>query len=670
MVRTTRFRSLAVIPPPPSYDPSSYKPFDDHVSRTIDQILNEEGSFESAMDEDWSVLHGGDSPGVSIRPTQQSDKDAKESRFFSKTPASTDLGTTAKEKRKPVAKRNITVIDLDSDSADEETSLEVNGQDPKIVANDAPQAGHEAGNESPKDDQHHNDVDVSMDMWDPMNQAVERVVEPSISIDPVTADEEDAIFASVDTSQRDHLLHYLASHPFMQNSVQPVPRSARRSFVNEMRQEATAAGMDETAVDRLIEYVRKLYLEELGVEPQTLPGGLDEIRFGEEIDDDHLEGVRHRKSRKRSLDLGERTDAKKKKRKKDDKRASKEVTGSSLQSAMQREVSARLQDAESLENPRKLQDEENDAVVPGVGYDNHEPAAGSRVDESLKVTDTADHAPQDLMEQVLQHEEPAGRDVPRVEHTTIEANGSSVSLREQPMGELELPDRQANTTPQVPDRNILVDNSHSEPELPPNNATLRRGSKDKGDKNVEKEKPLKKSKSKKNHCSIEIHADENPAGENRPSLLSKPESTPKSVRDPSITMLEANQHGHREERRHTKECSKEDKENGARDISAGIVRQSPPAGTDRETKSESTERQSRKLANWRKKERKKMKKRNSQLELKDNPPMNAQVPEPSSTLPPTSIPASISGPKTPNKSSKKFKFPELSPNPAEWDLDF
>lgn len=670
MVPTTRLRSLAVVPPPPSYDPSSYEPFDDHVSRTIDQILNEEASFESVIDEDWPVFSGGDSPSASIRPTQQSDKDLKESRFFSKTPASTDMGTTAKGKRKPVAKRNITVIDLDNGSEDDETSLEVNGQEPKEVADDVPEAENEADNESPMDDQPHNDVDVSMDMWSPMSQAVDGVTEPSISIDPVAADEEDAIFASVDTFQRDHLLHYLASHPFMQNSVQPVPRSARRSFVSEMRREATTAGMDETAVDRLIEYVRKLYLEDLGVEPQTFPEGLDEIPFGEEIDDDHLEGVRRRKSRKRGLDSGERTDSKKKKRKTDDKKSSNEISGSSLQSTMQRDVSARFQDAESLQNPRKLQDDENDAVIPDAGVECHDSAADSRVDEPLKATDNADHAPQDVMEQTLQYEEPAGRDVPRVEQTTIEANGNTVSLGEQPMGELELPGRQADTTPRAPDKSILVENSHSEPELPPNNATLRRGSKDKGDKNVRKEERPKKSKSKKNPRSIEIHADENAASENHPSLPSKPESTPKFVRDASTTMLEANQPGHREEQRYAKESSKEEKENGVRNISGDVVRRSPPAKTDRETKTESTEKQSKKLANWRKKERKKMKKRNSHLGLKDNPPMNAQVPEPPSTLPPTSIPASISEPKTPNKGPKKSKFPELSPNPAEWDLDF
>jgi hypothetical protein len=49
---------LAVIPPPPSFDPSTYKPFDEEFERTVDRILSEDASFES-KDDDFPVYSGG-----------------------------------------------------------------------------------------------------------------------------------------------------------------------------------------------------------------------------------------------------------------------------------------------------------------------------------------------------------------------------------------------------------------------------------------------------------------------------------------------------------------------------------------------------------------------------------------------------------------------------------
>lgn len=668
MAPTPRLRSLAVVPPPPSYDPSSYEPFDDEVNRTIDQILNEEASFESSKDEDWPIYSGGDSSSASSRPTPHCDKDVKESRFFSQPPTSNSTKLKG-GKRKPVAKRNITVIDLESDSEDDVAPINTNGQEPKEATDEVPDVGNEADNESPMDNQPQNEVDVPMDMWNPLSQGVDGVVEPTISDDATDA-EEDAIFASVDLSQRSHLLHYLVSHPFMQNSVQPVARSARRSFVHEMRREATTAGMDETAADRLIEYVRKVYLEDLGVDSNPLPEGLNETPFGEEIEDDHLEDARRRKSHKRELDSGERTDSKKKKRKKGDKKHSKEMPGPSLQSALRQEVSERVQATESSPRDDKRQDDEKDAAIPGAGGARQNSDTGSKGHDSLKITRNGDQALQDAIEQMIQHEKSAALDTQHADDTNVAANGNAVSLEKQPTREPGQPVQQTNNPSPEPEKSIVAESSHSEPDLPPNHAQLRRGSTDKENKKVRKEDPLKASKARRTSRSIEIHADENAISENQPSIPSKPETVPKAVHEAPITKLEANQNGHREEReRNVKESSKEDKENGAQDASADIVPESPLAKTKQEMKAVPVEKESKKSANWRKKERKKKKKRHSHLEIQDKPQTDDQAPEPQ-PMPQPSVPVSIPDPVTPKKSSKKSRSSDLSPNPAEWDLDF
>lgn len=663
MAPMTRLRSLAVVPPPPSFDPSSYEPFDDQVNRTIDQILTEEASFESTRDEDWPVYSGGDSSSASNKPTSHNDKDAKKSRFFSKPPAPN--GTKGKGKRKPVARRNITVIELESDSEDDVAPPNTNGHEPTEATDEVPDAGNEADNESPMDDQPANDADVSMDMWDPMSQGVDGVAEPTISDEPA-ADEEDAIFASVDLSQRNHLLHYLASHPFMQNMAQPVSRSARRSFVKEMRREATTAGMDVMAVDRLIEYVRNLYLEELGIGPQPLPEDLDELPFGEEIEDDHLEEVGRRKSRKRSLDSAEQTNSKKKKRKKEDRKSSKELSESSLQSALQQHVSEGIQAAESsLQDSFKVQDDEKGAVKPGSAVDNQDLAAGPWDDDHVK--ENGDHALRDVTEQKRQHEEPPILDVQHTEDTTMKVNGGSVPLEEQPMGDLGLSGQQRDKKPSAPDKGI-VESSHSEPELPPNHAQVRRGSKDKGNKKRHEEPP-KSSKTKKASQPVESHPSESALSGNLSILPSKPEPASKPLPEPSSTLLETSQNGNREEqRRDVKKSGNEGKENCGQNTSVDVVQHSAPAQIQQEMELDITEQKSKKHKNWRKKEKKKKKKRHSYLKLQGNPPIDDQASEPQPM--PAPMPVSLPEPSTPQKSSKKSKFSVLSPNPDEWDLDF
>lgn len=648
---------LAVVPPPPSFDPSSYEPFDDEVNRTIDQILSEEASFESSRDEDWPVYSGEDNSSASNHPTLYTRKEVKESRFFSKSPATN--GTKVKGKKKPVAKRSITVIELDSDSEDNTAPRNTNGQGSKQGKDNDPDPGNEADNESPTSDQTPNKVNELMDLWNPLSGGDGGAPESSTNDDAVVA-EEDVIFASTEPSQRDHLLDYVVSHPFMQNRVQPVQRSARRHFVSEIRREAASAGMDDTATDRLIKYVRKLYLEEVGVKLQTLPEGINDVPFGEEIEDDYLEKDHRKRSGKRRLDHGEQMESKKSKRKKE----RKETSTPSLQSALQQEVSRRIQAVKSSpQDPLKCEENEKHTVSPGHTMD-----VDSHRDDRFPVTENGNHALRDVVQPGIQRNEATAVDLEHTQNTTIEFNDNSVVLGETRVEKADLPSRQPDDAPQGPDMVILAESSCSKPEMSPTYARLTRKPKMRKNKETENEEPGEATKVSPPKAAHPNDMVINPSQANLPSKL---ESVSEPAREVSIITLEASSNGHPEkQRRDVKASSKQFKENGSQGSPVIIVRQSELSDAEREMRTELPEGQSKKLLNWRKKERKKRKRRQSRLECQGNPPTDHQAHEPQPTPAKSPIPVAISEPKTPNKSPGKSKYPDLSPNPAEWDLDF
>lgn len=104
--------------------------------------------------------------------------------------------------------------------------------------------------------------------------------------DPVLM-EENIIFSSVEPSRRDGLLHSVVSHAFMQNPEIPVRRSVRRRFVKDMRKEAASAGMPHAGIDTFIVYVRRLFMENIVGVPADTTGDVRNLKFGEEIDDEH-----------------------------------------------------------------------------------------------------------------------------------------------------------------------------------------------------------------------------------------------------------------------------------------------------------------------------------------------------------------------------------------------
>lgn len=633
---------LAVIPPPPSFDPASYQPFDDEVNRAIDQILSEEASFESSRDEDWSHT-GEDSPSVSSRDTSHNDRDVKKSRFFSK-PSATH-GTKAKRTKKPVAKRNITVVALSSESEDNSPHPDTDG---------------EAGKEDEPDPG--NETDVSMEMVDPPNASASGVPGPNVDDEAVVA-EEDAIFASIADDKRDHLLHYLVSHPFMLNGVQPVQRSARRHFVDEIRKEAALVGMDDTSINRLIEYVRKLYLEDVGVPFQPLSEGLDDVPFGEEVDDDRLEKVRRRKARKRRLTYPEQVESKKSKRAKK-ARSSNEVSELSLHSTLQRDISQRI--TSPLQDPAQGQiEEKHDASLNAVDI-GHAPERNPHLDDPKQVSEKEENNINTVKPE-NQHDRSAASDSNQARSHFVEKHNDSVRSREKRIKKA-LPSRQRRNAPQIPDMTVSTGSSQSEPELPPTNGLLIRALQDKNSKQAHEK--AQGEAIKESSLLTADHANDPVISGGRASLPSKPGSASKPARETSITLLEGRSNERPENQREDDQNpTKQPEGNASRTTPAGKA-QRHPSETRRKTIHELPDQPAKRFKNWRKREKKRQKKRQSHNGCQSNPPAGDQSNERQSTPAKFSTPAPTPETRTPQKETPKSKSLGLSPNPAEWDLDF
>lgn len=312
---------LAVVPPPPSFDPVSYRPFDDEVDRTIDQILSEEASLETPRGEDWldnNAIFGSRSTSHSSNVSAYHvDGVSEESPWFSKS----SFSTKARPRRKAhTATRQITVVDIVDDSEDDPPTKGKLGHDmnKRKEKHSRKKDGRAMKKCSPVNTQ--DDVDNGIMISKSAGDDVDEVAGQHLAYETDT--EEDAVFASVMPSQRDHIMQFILSHPFMKSVVQPVPRSTRCRFTTELRTEAVSAGMDDQDVDRLVDYLRRIYLGMAKV--QNIPtGGGFHAAFGEEIDDeDHNTQIST--NPKRSLDDHERHKSKnQRKRMRHDSRSSK-----------------------------------------------------------------------------------------------------------------------------------------------------------------------------------------------------------------------------------------------------------------------------------------------------------------------------------------------------------
>ncbi|KAJ5092016.1 hypothetical protein NUU61_006886 [Penicillium alfredii] len=290
---------VAVVIYPPPVNPELYKPFDEEFDRTVDRILSEEASIEEAREQEKSDENldfgigavDDESTGLSTRSLRNTKKSpyfpppVTETTYFpteeKHSKRKYSKGKDSKGKRSPEVQRSITGMDVD---------------------NHVPEVLHQSmgGNPMNGTDDH-----IPLPAFTP--NAPDGAVEAE-------APEEDILFASLESPQRDDLLHFIASHPFM-HQPQPARRSARRQFTDQIRNEAMQLGMDKESANGLIQYVRQLYLGIHGIESTADFDNVEGSTFGDEVDDEserYACGSR-RKNRKRSVDdHGEHAKPKKK----------------------------------------------------------------------------------------------------------------------------------------------------------------------------------------------------------------------------------------------------------------------------------------------------------------------------------------------------------------------
>ncbi|KAJ5634062.1 hypothetical protein N7528_001904 [Penicillium herquei] len=320
---------VAVLVPPPSQDPSTYKPFPEEVERIVDEILSEEASLESSRDDDWNLTStsisdessSGTLSSAVAGPSSQKGKTPLKP-FNSSTTASTSKApketNPSSQRRSRAARRTITVVNMESDSEEEDVSSK--GGDDPAEENDVTSAMEYNDNV----DSNATTLANVPTMRTPTQPEIADSQDDQMSMIDGDNAEENVIFSSVSESAQLELLTFIGGHQFMLESAQPVRKSTRRQFTAEVREKAQSAGMPDEAIYGLIHYIRRLYLEFAGVEPERLLDFADDIPFGVEIDDEveQASSKGKRKRRSKSLDKGEE---KVKKRKKSKKRISKEL---------------------------------------------------------------------------------------------------------------------------------------------------------------------------------------------------------------------------------------------------------------------------------------------------------------------------------------------------------
>ncbi|EAW11887.1 putative pre-mRNA splicing factor [Aspergillus clavatus NRRL 1] len=234
--------SVSVVIPPPTIDLDSYEPFGEVYSRTVDEILSDEASFDATFDSYTGAEVMGEAGAGRKRGRKRGSNNVA---GHTKSPY---FNTGQRAQRSAPVEEHISETETEDEDEDEDNEEE----------DDSPAA-----------------IDlVDEDMCDMHNNSTEGVIDD--------ATEADIIFASVGVDTRYGLLEYIASHSFMCEGVYPVERSKRRAFVRQVRKKAKSAGLDEEAIVRLTRYVKKTYLELYGKGCTVTQGS----EYGDEIDDE------------------------------------------------------------------------------------------------------------------------------------------------------------------------------------------------------------------------------------------------------------------------------------------------------------------------------------------------------------------------------------------------
>ncbi|KAJ5204296.1 uncharacterized protein N7498_005175 [Penicillium cinerascens] len=717
---------LAVIPPPPSFDPSTYKPFDEEFERTVDRILSEDASFES-KNGDFPVYSGGESfTGSANHLTPQSDRKVEKSRFFATSPAMSERtpkrmtrSASRKSPKSPrtVAKRDITVIHLDSDDeedvdltrlvesvqpetvnlVDEEDN---NGENCPVDASHGDMDGavdskhnSEEGNIGDEEDNNvdtnpaedsDGDADCRSDPLegvelekaglgddinpiyashayadDPNDSRSNSEIAKNIDDDLVAA-EEDIIFASVEPSRRDELLHFVVSHSFMQNREAPVRRSLRRQFVKDMRREAASVGMNESAIDGLILYVRRLYLEDIGAQLERT-GDAKDLPFGNEIDDEYNERTHRRKSRKRNMSNPEQAEPARRKKSRGSGRNSVENTVPTPQSTAQAEIPTESKEVEAtMQSPSQVNGHETLCKEPGAKSVHDTPDTVPSLNHSNQAVEEAQHEPEEVVESSYHQDEGCNLDANQFETNTSEPTAVPSALEKVPNEQNSHHKQQFGYgSPGLP-IGIPCDSQPSEPDLPPLHERAIRPLKSHKSTHTRKRPQAKVDsgitveQTAVPHLVIDITRESPSPDHTVPSELTNNEPPTVSKPDEPNGDRQGNQSKHSSD--HVEKIAtqriKLDTFNSETEPGSGLGKK--------------------KEQNYRKKERKKRKKRQSFLETHSGSNEDQQAVErphtPDQRQPRTV--ATTPPSRTSNRSSDRVNYEPLSPNPAEWDMDF
>ncbi|OQE32417.1 hypothetical protein PENFLA_c001G04190 [Penicillium flavigenum] len=303
-----RLSNIAVVIPLPSVDIDPLKAFDENFfDRAVDNILSEEASIEESRDEIMDNNVGISSPfgydgtsDSSKLDVRRSGRTEAKSPHFSTPSISSPTTTTGKKPKSRTSSRIQKAVAMEDVRGNDEAPMGIqNTMQPQHgdeVMEVEPYPIHEAG-----------------DHPSALPEATEST-NMSTGENEMTAEEK--IFVSVDPEKQMEVLKFVVSHSFMMEQVQPVRRSARREFTGQVRGVAAEAGLNDTAIDALIDHIRKTYLEDRGIAVTEDAGSA----FGDEVDgDEETRKSSYRKRRKSSSAHTEDKEHKKSKRRHSDK---------------------------------------------------------------------------------------------------------------------------------------------------------------------------------------------------------------------------------------------------------------------------------------------------------------------------------------------------------------
>ncbi|CAI7589256.1 unnamed protein product [Penicillium viridicatum] len=304
-----RLSNVSVVVPLPSFDIDPLKTFDeDFFDRAVDNILSEEASFEEPRDEMMDGNTGisspfgydgaSDSSKLNVRRSQRTGANSPHFSTTSTSPPTTTSAKKPKSRRSSRIRKSVTMEGF-NDDGEAPMGLEniTQPQREEEVLQVEPYPIHEAG--------------------DHPSTVPEITHSAAIPTGGNEMAAEEKIFASVDPEKQMEVLKFVVSHSFMTEQVQHVRRSARREFTGQVRGVAAEAGMNDTAIDALVDHVRRIYLEDRGIAVADDGGSA----FGDEVDGEEETHTKssHRKRRKSSSDQPEDKEHKKSKKRHSDK---------------------------------------------------------------------------------------------------------------------------------------------------------------------------------------------------------------------------------------------------------------------------------------------------------------------------------------------------------------